>query len=242
MARKDVSILKIAVMGKDGRFVKLRDLLAAQGHEVTDSSGDADVTVTRWPPEGKLCGGTVFTCGPAYAPKGVHDLLQDEDYQRKIAWMTAEGAIAAVMGKTGCAINGAECLVVGWGRIGRALAERLAALGGRVTVLTRSREKWREIEECGAVPGFTEDAEYQIRAKRFVFSTPPAMVISEKVLQNAGKDAVIIDLASPPYGVDVAAAEKIGIKAWREPGIPGRYCPENAAMAIYESIGGMIDD
>lgn len=241
MARKEVSVLKIAVLGNDGRFVKLRELLAARGYEVTDSSGDADVTVTRWPPAGKLCGGTVFACGPAAAPKGVHDLLQDEDYQQKIAWMTAEGAIAAAMGKTGCAINGAECLVIGWGRIGRALAERLIALGGKITVLTRSREKWREIEACGAAAGFTCDAEKRICGKRFVFSTPPVPVVGEKALLNAAKNAVIIDLASPPYGVDVESAKKIGINAWREPGVPGRYCPENAAMAIYESIGGNFD-
>ena len=34
------------------------------------------------------------------------------------------------------------------------------------------------------------------------------------------------------YGVDVEAAHRLGLRAWREPGLPGRYCPESAALAI----------
>ena len=30
----------------------------------------------------------------------------------------------------------------------------------------------------------------------------------------------------------VEAAHRLGLRAWREPGLPGRYCPESAALAI----------
>ena len=45
----------------------------------------------------------------------------------------------------------------------------------------------------------------------------------------------------------IEAAHRLGLRAWREPGLPGRFCPESAAMAIAESIaeirgGGEKDD
>lgn len=225
--------MKIAVVGNDGRFDRLKRLLERQGHETDCRPGDAQLTVTVWPPREDPGNGRVVSCGPLMAPEGVTDLLKDEEYQCDIAYMTAEGAIAAAMAADGRALRGAECLVIGWGRIGRALTEMLGGLGALVTVLTRRADAKREIESCGAQAGFTAEAAVRLRGKKFVFSTPPAMVLDHKALICADKDSVIVDLASPPYGVDMQAAERLGLRAWREPGLPGRYCPEDAAMAIY---------
>ena len=53
---------------------------------------------------------------------------------------------------------------------------------------------------------------------------------------EAKPNALIMDLASPPYGVDLHAAWNLGLRAWREPGLPGRYCPESAARALARAI------
>ena len=227
--------MKIAVTGSDKRFVCLMRLLKDAGHEVLTDTVGADVTVTKWPPLCETCGKTV-ACGPDFAPEGVIDLLRDEDYQHEIAWMTAEGAVFAAMGRNGSAIRGAECMIVGWGRIGRALARILSAMGANVTVLSRRSGIFGEITAAGAAAALTCDAENHIGRMKYVFSTPPHMVIDGNVLKNAAADTVIIDLASPPYGVDIDAAERMGVRAWHEPGLPGRYCPENAARAIYEAM------
>jgi len=47
---------------------------------------------------------------------------------------------------------------------------------------------------------------------------------------------MLIDLASPPYGIDLRAAWNRGLRAWREPGLPGRYCPQSAAEAILNAL------
>ena len=75
-----------------------------------------------------------------------------------------------------------------------------------------------------------------LSGKRLIFSTPPFPVLREAELARAGREACVIDLASPPYGVDVEAAHRLGLRAWREPGLPGRYCPESAALAIAASF------
>ena len=227
--------MKIALPGKDRRFTYLAALLCDK-HEITDVA-QSDVVITGWPCEQDIPQRLVLvTCGPKNGPDGSVDLLLDEDYQLDIAWMTAEGAIASAMAVSDRAIHGAECMVVGWGRIGRALTRRLVLMGAKVTVLTRRSEVCGEIGAAGALCAPAEAAASVISGCKFIFSTPAVMTIDESVLKMTDADAVVIDLASAPYGVDIAAAERLGIKAWREPGLPGRYCPVNAACSIYAAL------
>lgn len=238
--------MRIAVIGKDKRFDCLSQLLRQHGHDVTAETSGAELVVVQWPSAVSIEGaGHVVTCGPQPAPEGMIDLLNDEVYQRDIAWMTAEGAVVAAASASDRAIRGSDCLVIGWGRIGRALTNALRALDARVTVLSRREEAQVEIVACGARAANTFDAGAHMRGSRFIFSTPPAMVLDYDALAHADKSAIVIDLASPPYGVDLEAAEQLGVRAWREPGIPGRYCPVNAALAIYKAmrrcVGGGIE-
>ena len=69
-----------------------------------------------------------------------------------------------------------------------------------------------------------------------IFSTPPATVIDEAALRHVDANALLIDLASPPYGFDLDAARNLNLRAHREPGLPGRYCPLSAARAIYAAV------
>ena len=50
------------------------------------------------------------------------------------------------------------------------------------------------------------------------------------------KDALILDLASAPYGTDFEAAKELGIKAMTAPGLPGKTAPKTAGKLIAESI------
>lgn len=228
--------MKIAVIGNDRRFSQLSQLLFRLGHDTGCRPEEAQLTVTAWPPHEKPGNGITVSCGPQYAPEGVIDLLKDEEYQWDVAYMTAEGAMAAAMASDTCALRGAECLIIGWGRIGRALTEMLRGVGSRVTVLTRRADAHREIEECGARAAYTADAAANLPGKKFVFSTPPAMVLDQNALLYADHDAALIDLASPPYGIDLQAAQRLELKVWREPGLPGRYCPGDAAGAMYRAL------
>lgn len=236
--------MKIAVAGGDARFAALRELLIARGFGVTDDLASADYIVTNYPYRVPVPAGVpTVCCGPEFAPDGEFDIMRDETYLVDVADLTAEGALASATAAAGCALCGARCLVVGWGRIGRALTELLVCLGAEVTVLSRRESTARDIALAGARSQPTADAGKVIPGHRFVFSTPPHMVLNEEVLKNADKNAVIIDLASPPYGVDLKAANKLGLRAWREPGLPGRYCPENAAATIFRAMerGGILN-
>ena len=158
------------------------------------------------------------------------DFTENETFTLRNAIPSAEGAIHALMSRAPVCLTGQPCLIVGYGRIGRALAQRLCGLGAWVTVAARSETARALAEGDGheAIPL----AGMAAGAFTFLLNTVPAQVVGEKALAALAKGALAIDLASPPYGIDLNAAENLGIAAWREPGLPGRYAPETAASAM----------
>ena len=120
--------------------------------------------------------------------------------------------------------------------IARALTEALVGLGAHVTVASRSAIHRNQAIVRGAQTVSTGMLEAALPDARLVFSTAPAMVLDEAMLCYVARDAMLIDLASPPYGVNLYAAWNRGIRAWREPALPGRYCPRSAARALLNAI------
>ena len=254
-----------AVIGGDARFAYLTRMLMSAGWDARAVNGDSSETpgvaragldalagarnaVLNWPiPDGEEIlrrlapGSRAFFCGPGApgpAPEGVEcvNLWRDERLLLENAWLTAEGAISSAMRAGRASIRDCQCLVIGWGRIGRALTEMLVGLNARVTVASRSPKGRSNAIERGAESVSTCDLAAALPGKQIVFSTPPARVLGAEELRRAEPDAMILDLASPPYGVDLDAAWALGLRAWREPGLPGRYCPFSAARALMRAI------
>ena len=171
-----------------------------------------------------------LTCaGMALDPKA------DELFLRRNAQLTAEGAICRAMQRTERALLGSTCLITGYGRIGQELAARLVAMGAFVIVCARSEIQMRAAHAAGAHPvplgqlgsaAFTADV---------VCNTFPARVMGEDVRGMVGKDALVMELASAPYGVDMAAAKRLGVRVEVEGGVPGRYAPMEAGAALFEA-------
>ena len=218
--------------------------------------GKCSIVVSNWPMRwplsdedateqeifDQLSPGTVLLlCGPKFPSERRWDLQYvnlwaDERLLQENAWLTAEGAVASAVSRTGLPIMGRSCAVVGYGRIGRALTEILLNLGGEVTVFSQTELKRRLARESGADAVDLARIPESIHTYGVIFSTPPSIVLNREVLGKVDKDALILDLASPPYGVDMDAAQELGLHALREPGLPGRYCPLSAARAIYNAV------
>lgn len=249
--------METIILGGDARMPAMAALLRRAGRDaahVTDAAlastliPGAGRIVTHCPPKldilmeeilalaGKEA--RVFTCGPGHFPgdSRVIDLWRDEALKRDNAWLTAEGAICAAMRAGRRSLRGLPCAVIGYGRIGGALTELLVAMGARVAVATRSEAHRRRAIERGAEAASPEELPKLLPDRRLIFSTPPAMVLDAGALAHVHREAMVIDLASPPYGVDLRAAWQRGLRAWREPGLPGRYCPESAAAALLRAM------
>ena len=110
------------------------------------------------------------------------DPSRDEAFTMENAAITAECALCAMTARARECLFGAPCAVVGYGRIGRALALRLRGVGAKVTVLARSAAARATARADGmdAEPIAGEHAGQW----RFVFNTVPAGVAGEALLSR----------------------------------------------------------
>lgn len=154
---------------------------------------------------------------------------------------TAEGAVQIAMEELPITIHGSIVIVLGFGRVGTTVARIFKALGAKViasarrpSVLARAWEMGCEKVLTSALPGIIQNA-------NLIINTIPAMVINETLLQKVSKEALIIDLASPPGGTDFEAAKKLNIKAILAPGLPGKVAPVTSGLILSSAIPKLIE-
>lgn len=186
-------------------------------------------------------GSVLLLCGPRFPKERRWDLQyinlwEDEILLRENAWLTAEAAVGSVLGSLHGKMEKKNCLIVGYGRIGQALAQILTGMHAKVTVATGKAQKCSRIEQDGATAVMYADLKGELPGQKLIFSTPPSLVLGEEELKCVDRDAVLVDLASPPYGIDLDAAQDLQLHAVREPGLPGRWCPLSAGRAILNAL------
>lgn len=164
------------------------------------------------------------------------DYLQSETLAIANAVYTAEGALGLLLGATPDALWGARLVLIGYGRIARALAPRLQALGVRLTVAARSPAARAMAAALGTEAAPLEALPRLAKTADFLVNTVPAPVVDRTVLDAAPPRVYILDLASAPGGVDWQSARQLGLRAQDAPGLPGRCCPVAAGKAIGRTV------
>lgn len=170
----------------------------------------------------------------------VIDLMKLDEVALLNAIPTAEGAIVKAMEETDITLHGANVLVLGFGRVGKILADKLKGLNANVFCEARSKKDLAHIKALGYNVVELNSMDDYLNDMDVIFSTIPAVILDEEKLAKVNKDAVIIDLASSPGSVDFKAAEKYGIKAFLELGIPTKVAPKSAAKYLKKSIDNII--
>lgn len=259
-------MLKILVIGNSERQAAVAGLLGKKysvmrfGKGITREAAEAsDVIVLPLPaaenglisgsdiPVGEIFGfgGKVYIggrLGGEFEPYRKNHTLIDyalrADFAEKNARPTAEAALMLAARENPFAYFGSRCVISGFGRIGKALAPPLAALGAEVFVLARSEASRAAAALDGAIALPFERAGEIGRAET-VFNTVPSLVLGKPLLKSLAP-RLVIDLASMPGGCDFAAAEELGIKAVHALSLPGRIFPETAAAATAETVISII--
>lgn len=174
--------------------------------------------------------------------RNIRDYLKEEKMAVLNAVPTAEGALELAMHELPCTLWKSRCLVTGYGRIGRILAQRLKGLGAQVTVAARRQDAlaWAQAEGYEIVP--IGEMEEILAHQQVVFNTIPAMVLGREQLRCLRKDCLIIDLASKPGGVDWEGAAKLGLSAHLALALPGKAAPQTAGEIIAETVLDMISE
>lgn len=148
------------------------------------------------------------------------------------AELSAEGALAQAMGRTGDALSDMAVLVTGYGRFGRALAKRLKALGTDVWVAARREEQRLAAKSDGMRAASLSELTALAGRMDMVLNTIPARVLGTEALAALPKGAWLLELASAPYGFDRDAATAQGLNVEVLPALPARYAPQSAARAL----------
>lgn len=171
--------------------------------------------------------------------------IEPEDYYRREelavgnAIPTAEGAVGIAIREYPGTINGAKCLITGFGRIGKNLAIILRGMGAEVFCAARKKADLMQMRAFGVQP-----LTYREIGRRFdlIFNTVPAKVLTSPVLMQQTRDTLIIELASAPGGTDLKRAEELHLHVIDAPSLPGRVAPKTAAEYIKEAVYNILEE
>ena len=245
------------VVGTDARQRAAARTLAQAGFRVlgAEGAGEADYILLPMPLEADAASlarilraarpGTLALGGKISAPvkeaartAGVEliDYFLRPELELLNAVPTAEGCVALLMQLRDSTVWESDFLILGYGRVGRAVACRLAALGGRVTVAVRSAAQ-RAAARCSGYHAEPLEA-LPALLPRFdaLVNTIPAPVLPRERLACLPTGALILDLASRPGGTDFAAARDLGLDARPALSLPARCAPRTAGTLVAQTV------
>jgi dipicolinate synthase subunit A len=170
------------------------------------------------------------------------DLLKREEMAVLNAIPTAEGAIQIAMEEMPITLHGSNALILGYGRIGKILANMLKGIGANVFVEARKYSDIAWIKSYGYHPIFLNTLEKYLSGMDVIFNTIPSIILSTDMLNKIRNECLIIDLASKPGGVDFERANQLGLKAIWALSLPGKVAPVTAAEFIKETVYNILEE
>ena len=232
-AEADVVLLPLPVM--QGRGL-LNAPLANVSFRITD--------VLDAIPEGKLVlGGSVPQMVFEMAKRRklrVWDYLEREELAIRNAIPTAEGAVQIAMEQLPVTIHGLPVLILGSGRIGIALAQRLLGLGANVTVSARKPEDFARLFGMGCPSIDTRRLDGALGAYRLIVNTVPDLILTRERVEQCRADVLLLDLASGEGGIAPDARSlRTRIHALS---LPGKVAPVTAAASICDTVTNMLEE
>ncbi len=176
----------------------------------------------------------------------IEDYYDREDVCVENAIPTAEGAAAVAISELPVTLHGSNVAVLGFGRVGRAVANLLKGFGANVTVAARRDDDLAWIKLYGYKPLHFSRIMELCSGYDVIFNSVPARVLGDVWLKNFASSSpswkLIIDLASKPGGVDPDAAKAYGIKLIRALSLPGRVAPATSGMILRTGIVNILKE
>lgn len=166
------------------------------------------------------------------------DYMKCPNFTVKNAAITAEGAVSELMRRAQASLCDMRILVVGWGRIGKLLINKLSALCPAVYLMSVNTEARALAAELGC-PSLPPDCPREImQSFDAIINTAPAQVIPD--LTAFKSSCMLLELASAPGGIDPAEADAAGLDLAVLRALPGRYAPKSASEAMYSAISDIL--
>ena len=170
----------------------------------------------------------------------LYDYAKREDFARKNAIPTAEGALLLALEALSETIHGLSVGIIGFGRVARECAALFHRLDAKITVFARRKEARNEASREGFAAFPVSSLFEYAQSFRLLINTVPARVIDEKTLSALSEDALLLELASKPYGADPERATEMGVHMLLGGALPGKYFPKTAGIIIADTVTDML--
>lgn len=172
----------------------------------------------------------------------VIDILKREELAVLNAVSTAEGTIKIAIEETPKNLHGSNILVMGFGRIGKILSNMLKGLGAKVSCEARKNSDLAWIKAYGYEPIPISNLKENLNRFDVIINTIPYIILDKDNLENVRKDALVIDVASNPGGVDRDAIKQMQIKFIWALSLPGKVAPVTSAEFIKETLYNIFNE
>lgn len=170
------------------------------------------------------------------------DIMKREELAVLNTISTAEGAIEIAIANTNKILHGSKVLVLGFGRIGKVLARKLAGLSAKVTCAARKDEDLAWIRAYGHMETNINTIGENLSEYDIIINTIPHLVLTEDRIQYVKDDCLLIDLASNPGGIDKKAAKERNLKLIWALALPGKVAPVTTAEFIKDTIYNILKE
>jgi dipicolinate synthase subunit A len=165
----------------------------------------------------------------------VREYENDTDLMLLRAPAIAEGAIRVAIEHSPVTVHGTQIGLVGFGRIGSVLTRSLIALNANVHVFARRAEARAAAYALGAKPHLFDAVPQVFPELEILYNTAPAAVVDAAALAHLRRGSLVVDLAAPPGGIDLAAAREYGLSTIWARGL-GASAPRTVARSQWIGV------
>lgn len=170
------------------------------------------------------------------------DILKREELAVLNTISTAEGTIEIAIANTNKIIHGSNVLILGFGRIGKVLARKMAGLSAKVTCAARKDEDLAWIRAYGHMATNINALGENLAEYDIIINTVPHLILNQERLEYINDECLLIDLASNPGGIDKKAAKNKNLKLIWALALPGKVAPVTTAEFIKDTVYNILKE
>ena len=180
-------------------------------------------------------GTLILSCGYDFSRYPQIDYGALDSFCIKNAVSTAEGAIAFAIDKTDFTLFGSKILIIGFGRVGKALLSRLSGFYADICVSARSEKDFAVLESIGQKTINTADVCTAADQFDIIFNTVDLPLFPDDFVFSG---TYLFDLSTKGCISDYDKAQG---KTFKLPGIPGKTAAVSAGKIIAETVEQIIN-
>ena len=168
---------------------------------------------------------------------GYINFLLDERFVYSNALLTAEGVLSMLISCTEQSIFELSVLVLGYGRVAKAVASLINKLGIKQAIATFDKHEYAEACLLNAHKHFGNNFAEQLGNYNVIINTIPHKIFDAKMQGKIAPNTLVLDVASINC---LDQSSKSNFVYMPAPSLPQKFSPESAAKLMLQVIHNQI--